>query len=98
MRNLIPFALALSLAAGAAGCKKTHYSADCSRAVSLAAPWDTMKLPLGDNTRVCSSNDLKTDIEALDGDRAAWETRYEQVMTAGGYTKDRCSSTSCSYL
>jgi hypothetical protein len=92
MRTLIPLALVLVL-----GCHKTHYSSDCTRAVALSPPWDTMKLPLDDNSRVCSSNDLKTDVEHLDGDRAGWEGRYDQAMTALGYTKERCSSTSCSY-
>ena len=98
MRNSVPIALTLVLGLGlAAGCKKTHYSSDCTRAVALAPPWNTMKLPLNDNSRVCSSNDLKTDVEHLDGDRAGWESRYDQAMTALGYTKERCSSTSCSY-
>jgi len=92
MRTLIPIALTLLFA-----CHKTHYSSDCTRAVPLAQPWDTMKLPLDGNSRVCSSNDLKTDVEHLDGDRAGWEGRYDQAMTALGYAKERCSSTSCSY-
>ena len=81
-----------------AGCKKKHYSASCSRSVSLVAPWDAMKLPLNDNSRVCSVNDLKADIEHLDGDRAGWESSYDAAMIAQGFAKERCSSTSCSYV
>jgi hypothetical protein len=97
MSKWITAIAAVALLAGA-GCKKKHYSSNCSRSLSLVAPWDTMKLPLGDNSRVCSVNDLKADIEHLDGDRAAWEHSYDTAMVAQGFTKERCSSTSCSYL
>jgi len=46
---------------------------------------------------VCSANDLKVDLEYLTGDKAEWEQKYDEVMTAKGYTKDRCSAYSCSY-
>jgi hypothetical protein len=86
---------ALSLA----GCKKNHYSSNCSKAVDLAAPWSTMKLPTGEGDgRVCSSNDLKTDIEHLSGDEAAWEKKYEDAILALGYTKERCSNLACTFV
>jgi hypothetical protein len=81
------------------GCKKNHYSSNCERAAELAAPWNTMKLPTGEGDgRVCSSNDLKTDIEHLSGDEAAWEASYEAAVVAQGYAKERCSTLSCTYL
>lgn len=79
-------------------CKKKHYSSNCSRAVDLAAPWNTMALPVGDGDgRVCSSNNLATDIEHLSGDEARWEKAYEDAVLAQGFTKQRCSSLACTY-
>jgi hypothetical protein len=98
MRNTIRIVVALAVIALGAGCKKKHYSADCGRAVDLAAPWNTMKLPTGEGDgRVCSSNDLKTDVEHLSGDEAAWEAKYDAAVVAFGYVKERCSSLSCTY-
>jgi hypothetical protein len=91
---VIAFALLLAV-----GCKKKNYSSNCSRAVDLAAPWNGMKLPTGEGDgRVCSSNDLSTDIEHLSGDEVAWEGKYEAAVVALGYAKERCSSLSCTYL
>ena len=97
MPKLIAIVVAVVAVFTTAGCSKKHYSANCSRGVALVPPWDAMKLPVNDNTRVCSANDLKVDLEHLDGDRAGWEHAYEAMMTAQGFTKDRCSSTSCNY-
>lgn len=83
----------------AAGCRRTHYSASCSRAVSLVAPWSALALPTDDGDgRVCSSSDLKTDIEHLRGDQAEWEKRYADALIAQGYTKERCTSLTCDYV
>jgi hypothetical protein len=82
----------------ATGCKKKHYSSNCSKAVDLVAPWNAMKLPTGEGDgRVCMSNDVKTDIEHLSGDEAAWEAKYEAAVVAQGYTKERCSNLSCTF-
>jgi hypothetical protein len=91
--------LALALASiFATGCKKkTHYSSDCSRAVDLVPPWTELGLPLGDDIRVCSANDLKVELEYLTGDKPGWEKKYEEIMTAKGYVKESCSSVSCKY-
>jgi hypothetical protein len=88
--------VALSLTTG---CKKKHYSASCSKAYDLVAPWNAMKLPTAEGDgRVCSSTDLKTDIEHLSGDETSWEQKYEAAVIAQGYTKDRCSNLSCTYV
>lgn len=85
------------LALGA--CKKKHYSSNCSRAVDLVAPWNAMKLPTGEGDgRVCSSSDMKTDVEHLSGDETAWEKKYEDAVVAQGFAKERCSSLSCTYV
>ena len=98
MRNR--FAVILTFAALSLGtaCKKNHYSANCGRAVDLVAPWSTMALPTAEGDgRVCSSNDLKTDVEHLSGDEAAWEQKYEAAVVAQGYTKERCSNLACTF-
>lgn len=83
----------------AAGCRRTHYSSSCSRAVDLAAPWSGLALPTGEGDgRVCSSSELKTDVEHLRGDEADWENKYEAALIAQGYTKDRCTSLACDYV
>ena len=91
--------IAIAALALTVGCKKKNYSANCSRAVDLAAPWNTMKLPTveGDG-RVCSSNDLSTDVEHLSGDEVAWEGKYEAAVVALGFAKERCSSLACTYM
>ena len=95
--RLLVLIAAVSLATVA--CKKKHYSSSCSKAVELAAPWNTMKLPTGEGDgRVCMSNDLKTDVEHLSGDEASWEQKYEAAVVAQGYAKDRCTSLSCTYI
>ena len=82
-----------------AGCKKNHYSSNCGKAVDLVAPWNAMQLPTGEgDARVCSSNDLKTDVEHLTGDEAAWEKRYEDAVVAQGFTKERCTGLSCTFV
>ena len=96
MRKLI---IVCAVFAFTTGCKnKTHFSSDCSRAVDLVAPWSELGIPLGDNIRVCSANDLKVDLEYLVGDKPTWEQEYEKTLLGKGYTKDRCSSTSCTYV
>jgi hypothetical protein len=99
MSRLCVSFIAMACLALVAGCKKKHYSSNCSRAVDLVAPWSALALPTGDGDgRVCSSNDLKTDVEHLRGDRPEWEKKYEAALVAQGYAKDRCSSLSCDYL
>lgn len=91
--------LVILVATLAAGCKKKHYSSNCGKAVDLVAPWSTFALPTGEgHGRVCSSTDLKTEIEHLSGSEADWVTKYEAALVAQGYTKDKCSSLSCSYV
>ena len=91
--------LAILVATLATGCKKKHYSSSCGKAVDLAAPWSTFALPTGEGDgRVCSSTDLKTEIEHLSGSEADWVSKYEAALVAQGYTKDKCSSLSCSYV
>ena len=92
---LLAFALASVFATGCK--KKTHFSSDCSRAVDLVSPWTQLGIPLGDDIRVCSANDLKVELEYLTGDKAGWERKYEEIMTAKGYVKESCSSVSCKY-
>ena len=95
MRKLL---LLCALLATSTGCKKkNHFSADCSRAVDLVAPWTDLGIPLGDDIRVCAANDMKVDLEYLVGDKPEWEHAYEQALVAKGYAKERCSSTSCTY-
>jgi hypothetical protein len=99
MSRLCVSFLAVLCLAFAAGCKKKHYSASCSRAVDLVAPWNALALPAGDGDgRVCSSSELKTDLEHLRGDEAEWEKKYEDALLAQGYAKDRCSNLACDYL
>jgi hypothetical protein len=47
---------------------------------------------------VCSSTDLKTDVEHLSGDEAGWESKYEAALVAQGYAKERCNNLSCDYV
>jgi hypothetical protein len=98
MSRLCVSFLAIACLAFTAGCTKKHYSANCGRAVDLVAPWNALALPTGDGDgRVCSSSDLKTDVEHLRGDEAEWEKKYKDAVIAQGYAKDRCSSLSCDY-
>jgi hypothetical protein len=94
MQKLITLCAGLALAAG---CKKTHYSPNCSRDVDLVAPWTELGIPLGDDIRVCAANDLKVDLEYLVGDKATWEAKYEETLVGKGYAKERCSSLACTF-
>jgi len=99
MSKTLGLVLVIAAVSLATGCKKKHYSPNCSKAVDLVAPWNAMKLPTGEGDgRVCMSNDLKTDVEHLSGDEASWEAKYEAAVVAQGYTKERCSNLSCTYL
>lgn len=92
-------AAALALALGlAAGCKKKPtWSPGCKKPAQLTAPWTELALPIGDG-RVCESDDRRAELQYLDGDRPSWEQRYEETMLAAGFTKDRCSDASCTYV
>lgn len=86
----------IACVAFASGCKK--HSSSCKPA-DLAASWTPLALPTGEGDgRVCSSTDAKTDVEHLSGNEADWEKKYEAALLAQGYTKDRCTNLSCSYL
>jgi hypothetical protein len=96
MKLLAVTALAL-VALSAAGCKsKQRYAPSCQRAVAMTAPWDGYALPTGGG-RVCSSDPARLQVQYLSGDRASWETSYAAALTAGGFTKDRCTGESCTF-
>jgi hypothetical protein len=87
----------VAIASLAAGCKKKQrYSPSCQRAVSLASPWDGYKLPV-DGGRVCASDDKRSELQFLTGDRPGYETKFADALVAAGFTKDKCTSQSCTF-
>jgi hypothetical protein len=97
MKRTMICVVAAVAALAATGCKKKQrYSPSCQRSVSLATPWDGYKLPV-DGGRVCASDDKRTEVQFLTGDRPGYETKFADALVAAGFTKDKCTSQSCAF-
>jgi hypothetical protein len=91
--------ISLALPLAASGCRKTSFGAGCEKSAELTAPWTELGLPLDEKkARVCASSATELKLRSYSWTSIAEaHPAFEQVLVAGGYTKDRCTGPACYY-